>query len=118
MRTFLQKLHFALSGIGFLVRNERHFQYHIISAFSVLILGVFFSITQWEWLFILSALFLVLLTEAFNTTIEKICDEITLEHKESIKRIKDISAGAVLLAVIYSLVIGSIIFLPKVTSLF
>jgi diacylglycerol kinase len=79
---------------------------------------VFFSITQWEWLFILSALFLVLLTEAFNTTIEKICDEITLEHKESIKRIKDISAGAVLLAAIYSLVIGSIIFLPKVTSLF
>jgi undecaprenol kinase len=118
MRTFLQKLNFALSGIGFLVRNERHFQYHLISAFSVLVLGVFFSLTQWEWLFVLSALFLVLLTEAFNTAIEKVCDEVTLEHKESIKRIKDISAGAVLLAAIYSLVIGSIIFLPKVTSLF
>lgn len=61
---------------------------------------------------------MVLLTEAFNTTIEKICDEITLEHKESIKRIKDISAGAVLLAATYSIVVGLIIYLPKVTTLF
>jgi undecaprenol kinase len=79
---------------------------------------VFFSLTQWEWLFVLSALFLVLLTEAFNTAIEKVCDEVTLERKESIKRIKDISAGAVLLAAIYSIVVGTVIFLPKVTSLF
>jgi diacylglycerol kinase len=117
MRTFLQKLNYALSGIGFLVRNERHFQYHLISAFSVIILGVFFSLTGWEWLFVSSALFLVLLTEAFNTAIEKICNEITLEHKESIKRIKDISAGAVLIAAIFSIVVGLLIFIPKVMTL-
>jgi undecaprenol kinase len=117
MRTFLQKLNFALSGIGFLVRNERHFQYHIASAISVLMLGVFFSLTKWEWLFVSSALFLVLLTEAFNTAIEKICDEVTLEQKESIKRIKDISAGAVLLAAIYSVIVGLIIFIPKMITL-
>jgi len=61
---------------------------------------------------------IVLCFEIINSAIEKLCDLVMPEHHAVIKKVKDMSASAVLLAAIISFIIGCIIFLPKVISLF
>ena len=60
---------------------------------------------------------IVLCLEMVNSAIEQLCNMVTKEFHPSIGKIKDISAGAVLLASILSFVIGCFIFLPKIISL-
>ena len=57
---------------------------------------------------------LVWATELINTVIEKIMDLISVEKNPQIKIIKDMSAAAVLVASITALIIGCIVFIPKI----
>lgn len=116
MRSFFRNLMFALNGIRLTVSSERHFQYHLVASTLVITAGLMLSISSIEWLFVSSAVFFVLTAEIFNTAIEKLCNEVTTERKASIKIIKDTAAGAVLISVFYSLIIGTVIFLPKILS--
>jgi diacylglycerol kinase len=56
---------------------------------------------------------LVWVTEILNTCIEKAMDVITIEHHPQIKIIKDLAAGAVLIAALVAVIVGSFIFIPK-----
>ena len=56
--------------------------------------------------------------EMVNTAIENICDRITKEEDNAIRKIKDISAGAVLTLSICSVIVAMIIFIPKMPFLF
>lgn len=72
--------------------------------------GFYFSITATEWCIILLAIGLVLGLEMINTSIESLVDLVTLERKPLAGKIKDIAAGAVLVASVIALIIGVIIF--------
>lgn len=117
MIKFFSSVRFALKGISHLVRSERNFQIHIVVLSIVCGLGVFFSIEQMEWIavFLISAL--VLLAEGLNTAFEKLCDHLHPEIHYNIRKIKDIAAGSVLLTSIFALIIGVLIFLPKILDL-
>lgn len=78
----------------------------------VVILGFVLSLNKTDWLWILLAIALVIISEMANTAIEKICDKISPERDADIKVIKDISAGFVLVAAIFALLVGAIIFTP------
>lgn len=69
-------------------------------------------------MFQMIAISIVLVAEAMNTAIEKISDFIHPEYHDKIKVIKDIAAGAVGIAALISLIIGGIIYLPKIALLF
>ena len=105
---------FAFSGIINALKNETHLQLQLLIALFVIVLAFFFSITKFEWLILLSCISLVLALEMLNSAIEKLCDVYTKEQDPRIKYIKDVCAGAVLIAAIFSLIIGLIIFLPYV----
>lgn len=92
---------FAFQGIYYLMRKERNFQWHLAALVVVTVAGVYFTISCNEWLSILLISALVLSLEAVNTAIEKLCDLYSLEQNATIKVIKDISAGAVLLSLIH-----------------
>lgn len=77
---------------------------------TVIVAGFFFKITEIEWLIVLLASALVLSLEALNSAIERVCDLYSEEKNLKIKVIKDISAGAVLIAAIFALAIGVIVF--------
>ena len=117
MIKFFSSVRFALKGISHLVRSERNFQIHIVVLSIVCGLGVFFSIEKMEWIavFLISAL--VLLAEGLNTAFEKLCDHLHPEIHYNIRKIKDIAAGSVLLTSILALIIGVLIFLPKILDL-
>lgn len=102
----------AINGVVEAIRNEKNIKIHILVAVSVFAVCVFLDLSLIEFLFVSSAIFLVLISEMFNTSIERLCDAVDSSHNEEIKIIKDISAGATLLSVVYSLIVAfGIVFL-------
>ncbi len=117
MKRFFKSFKFAIRGLFFAFLNEKNFQFHIFVALVVLILSFILKINQTEWIFIISAIFLVLISELINSAIEKSLNLIDNEYNKNIEIIKDISAGFVLLSALYAIIVGLLIFLPYLLKL-
>lgn len=114
---FLQSLRHALSGIVIAVKEERNMRTHLIMAGCVLMMAVLMQCTLWEWVVLLHCIFLVIIVEIVNTIAENVVDVMSQNSYYSwAKKIKDMAAGAVLLASIYSVIVALVIFLPKLLS--
>ena len=103
----------AFAGIGYFFANDRNGRIHLAITLTVLAAGLAFQILPIEWIVILLCIALVISLEMLNSALEKLCDMVQPNYHATIKVIKDVSAGAVLVATIISVVIGIIIFLPK-----
>lgn len=101
---------FALKGILELLRNERNFKIEVLAVLINVILVVLLNVEARDTAIILLVCFAVLSAEAFNTAIEKICDKIQPEYDIQIGKIKDISAGAVLLLTFCAAITGVLVY--------
>ncbi len=108
----------AFRGIWFVVRTQRNFHIHLIAAITVVIFGFWLKINSQEWLAVIITIFVVISAEAFNTAIEKLVDMVSPEYNKLAGLVKDIAAGAVLLTAIMAVIVGCVIFLPKLIALF
>lgn len=115
---FIQSLQYALTGIATFFRHETNGQIQLCAAIIAVILGWMLQIDIMEWLVVVLCIIVVLTLEMINTAIEKLCDIVHPGYHPQIKIIKDIAAGAVLMAAIGSVIAGAIIFLPKIISFF
>jgi undecaprenol kinase len=106
-------LRFAISGIFYVMKSERNFRIHLVFTFLVLLFGLYFGLSKMEWLFVFIAIGFVLVAEMFNSVIEVLVDHFFSEYHPIAGRVKDISAGGVLLAAFTASIIGLFIFLPK-----
>lgn len=104
----------ALNGIQFFIRFEHNAWIHLFALVFVVVLSICLNISKMEWVAIVFAIGLVFLVEGINTAIEKLADSVSLEENEHIKKAKDISAGAVLIAAITAVIIGLLILLPHI----
>lgn len=104
----------AFKGLYVLITSERHVIVHVIIMALVIIAGFILNISNIEWLVLCLTFGLVICFEAINTAIEKLCDTLHPDYNPSIGKVKDIAAGAVLFAAILAVVIGCIIFIPKI----
>ncbi|TPR13866.1 diacylglycerol kinase family protein [Apilactobacillus timberlakei] len=103
----------ALQGIITLIKDERNFRFHLFSSLVVIIFSFYLKINLNEWLWILLALFLVLLSETINTIVETVVDLFVGDKYNNLaKKSKDVAAGGVLIASLFSILVGLIIFLP------
>jgi undecaprenol kinase len=109
---------YALQGVKYCLCFEKNFRVQLCIAILTFTGGFYFRISSHEWLTILFCSTLVLSLEMINTTIEKLSNEISQSIHPVIKQVKDVAAGAVLLSSIISFIVGIIIFLPKIKSLF
>lgn len=105
---------FAFNGIVFCFQKETNFKIHLFFAAVVVLMGINFHISTTEWLAIAVCTGFVLAMELLNTAVEKLCDVVHPAIHPQIKKVKDISAGAVLLTAVASAVAGTVIFLPKI----
>ncbi len=105
---------FAFNGIKICFTSETNFKIHVLLAAVAILLGIVFGVSTNEWLIIIFCIAFVISMEMINTAIEKLCDVVNKDIHPAIKKIKDIAAGAVLVAAGSSFVMGSIIFLPKI----
>ena len=78
--------------------------------------SIYFRLSAEEWRWIILAIALVWLAEAFNTAVERLGDAITTEPNEFLKYAKDVSAAAVLVAAVTSTLIGLTIFVPRLVG--
>ena len=108
----------AFNGLGFFLRNESNAWIHSVISIIVIIAALIFPISLMEWVALLLCIGGVFSAEAFNTSIECLCDLKGREPDPNIKIVKDVSAGAVLIMAIISVVIGMIIFLPHILEWF
>jgi diacylglycerol kinase len=107
----------AFNGLKDCFLHEKNFRIQYILAILVVIAGIFFSLSATEWMIILLSFAVVLSFEIINSAIEKLCDLVSPDFNLTIKKVKDMSASAVLLSAIISFIIGCIIFLPKIFAL-
>lgn len=113
----LKSFVFAWRGIIDFFRTEHNAQIHLAVTIIVIVLSIFFRVNKTETIAIIFSVAMVWVTEMVNTTIEKTMDFISLQKHPQIKVIKDLSAGAVLIASLAAVVVGCIIFIPKILLL-
>jgi len=104
----------AFNGIYIALKSEWNLRFHFFIAIIVITLATIlkFSILEFSVLFL--TIGIVISIEMVNTSIEEICNYIQPEKHELIKKIKDISAGAVLFSSIIAIIVGMALFLPKI----
>lgn len=110
----LKSISFAVRGAVKLITTEHSIMVQFTIALFMTIIGFLFDISNIEWLFQILAIGIVMSVEGLNTAIEKIADFIHPEYHERIGFIKDISAGAVFFAATMAIIIGLIIYVPKI----
>lgn len=108
---------FAWRGLRMLVRNEHNARLHLAATLSVVAAGLLLQVSAGDWRWLLLAIALVWLAEAFNTAIEELCDRIEPDFDEVIGRIKDVAAAAVLVASATAAGIGLLTLGPPALSL-
>ena len=116
-RSIIDSFNFAVSGIILSIKTERNMLIHYIIAILVLLASLFFDFSRMEFLILLFATTLVIVMELMNTAIEKTVDMITEEYHPLAKLVKDISAGAVLIAAINALLVAYLLFFDRLNSL-
>lgn len=94
----IQSIGHAVAGVAYMVRTQHSAWFHIVVAALVFGLSGFARISAADWRWILMAIFLIWVAEALNTAIEVLCDLVSPSYSLAIKRVKDVGAGAVLLA--------------------
>lgn len=112
MKKFIKAISFALQGMKQFFSHDRNGQIQTVIGITAITLGCIVSISSYQWVLVLFCIGLVISLEMINSAIERYCDLVTMDFHPRIKIIKDVAAGAVLVASITSLVIGLIIFIP------
>jgi diacylglycerol kinase len=114
----LKSANHAWRGIGILIRTSHNAWGHIVFGLLAVYLGFLLKISSIEWVLIIFAIGLVIITEAVNTAIEIDINLTSPDYHPYARDTKDVAAGAVLLMIIIAVIVGMIIFLPKILVLF
>lgn len=109
---------YAFEGIKTALKNEPNLRIHIFVAIVAISTGAILELNKLEWLILAFTIFYVISLELLNTVLESIVDLVSPEVKDSAKIAKDVSATIVLLAAIMSVIVGVVLFLPKILNLF
>jgi len=110
----LRSFKYAARGMFLLIKTEHSVMVQFVIAMMMTILGFMLEISSIEWMFQFLAIGLVLVAESVNTAIEKLADFIHPKFHKDIGFIKDISAAAPAFAALIAVIIGFIIYLPKI----
>lgn len=118
LKRFFQSFGYAFIGIFTVYKTEQNILIHTIFTILVTILGFYLKISNIEWCILVLVISLVIALEIINTSIEYAIDMAMPNIHPMAKMAKDAASGAVLVSAIGSIIIGLIIFLPKILSLF
>jgi rRNA maturation RNase YbeY len=113
----IDSLRNAAEGLLTALKTERNLRIHITLCVFALGLGIFLRITLTDWAILVLVISAVFMAEFFNTAMEYILNFAAPEKNELVRKAKDISAAAVLIVAIASLIIGALIFLPGLFAL-
>lgn len=110
----IKSIGFAIKGAIYLLKTEASIKVQFAIAIIITILGFYFNISKTEWIAQVLAIGMVMGIEGINSGIEEIADFIHPEKHNKIGLIKDISAGAVFFTSFFAIIVGLIIYIPKI----
>lgn len=108
---------YAIQGIKTAYRNEPNLRVHTFFAILALTLAILLKLNPLEWIILAFTIFYVITLELFNTVLESLVNLVSPEIKPYAKIAKDVAAACVLLGAILSVIVGLILFLPKIIHL-
>ena len=117
-RKFKESLSFALAGIAYTWKTQRNFRLHVMFGSLAVVASLLLRISYLEVLLIASAIFFVLVMELLNTALESTVDLVTTEYHPLACIAKNIGAAAVLLAALFALAVGAVIFGRRIVNFF
>ena len=113
IRSRLKSFSHAIAGIRQFVWQEHNARIHLVATVAVIIVAWYLRVTRTEAAILAAVTGLVWVAEILNTCVEKLANLITRERHPEIKIIKDLAAGAVLVAAAIAVITGLLIFIPK-----
>ena len=108
----LRSFRYAFRGIAMMLRSQHNAWIHLGATTSVIVAGLAFSLSRFEWCAIVMAVVGVWMAEALNTAFEFLCDVASPQFHAMVKHAKDVAAGAVLICAIGAVAVGALIFWP------
>lgn len=118
MRRHAISVHYALQGLVHAIKTQPNFVIHLVVSVLVVLAGLYFKISNYEWIILVLVIGLGLAIELVNTSIESAVDLVTKKWRRLAKIAKDTASAAMLVYALSASIIGLIIFLPKIWKLF
>jgi len=115
-RRVVRSFGYAFEGLGLMVRTQPNFVVHLAAAVVALAVSVLLRLSLLEIAVVVVTIALVLVVECVNTALESLCDLVSPEVHPLVKRAKDISAAAVLLAATGAVFVAALLFVPHVVK--
>ncbi len=112
-----KSFYYAFQGLKTAVINEPNMRVHLIAAFLAIILGSILQLNKYEWLLLSMVIFFVITLELLNTVLEAIVNLVSPTVEPYAKVAKDVSAACVLMAAILSVIVGAVLFIPRIIAL-
>ncbi|MFL1012927.1 diacylglycerol kinase family protein [Flavisericum labens] len=110
----IKSVGYAFKGAVLLLKTEPSIKIQFVIGLVVTAAGFYFDISSSEWTIQILAIALVMSIEGANTAIEEIANFIHPDYNIKIGKIKDIAAGAVFIASFFAVIVGLIIYFPKI----
>jgi diacylglycerol kinase (ATP) len=117
MKKLIRSFGFAFNGLGYAAKTQLNFRVHLVASLLAIFMGYALHIAVNEWQWIILCIAVVLMAELFNTALEFLVDLVSPDYNELAGHVKDIGAGAVVIAALFAVITGAIIFLPKLLLL-
>jgi diacylglycerol kinase len=108
---------YAWNGLKTATKNEPNFRIHLTFASTALIMAILLRFKIQEWLLLLFTISFVLILELFNTAMESIVNLVSPEIRDQAKIAKDVSAAAVLIGAMMAIIVGFVLFYPKLIAI-
>lgn len=115
-RSHVISFYHAWNGIVYALKTQPNFRFHFATAALVIAAGFFFKVSTIEWVVIGFTIMTVMVAETINTAIESVVDLLTDKYHLDAKRAKDVSAGMVLISVVFAVFVGTLIFYPHINA--
>ena len=109
----IKTFNYAIDGIIYTLKSQRNMKIHYAIAILVLFLTLFLNLSRIEIIAVFFSISLVILSEMFNTAIEKTVDLVTTEYNPLAKIAKDVAAGAVLVSALNSIMVAYLVFFDR-----
>lgn len=113
-----KSFYYAFQGLKTAILNEPNMRVHIVATALAISLGIVLEINNYEWLLLACVIFFVITLELLNTVLEAIVNLVSPDVEPYAKVAKDVSAACVLMAALLSLIVGGVLFIPKLIPLF
>jgi len=111
-RSIVESFRFAFSGLWYALRTQRNTRIHLSIAVGAVVLGLWLALSPTQWAVLVLTIGFVLVSEMLNTVAEVLVDLVSPGYHPLAKVVKDVTAGAVLLAAIISVIVGLLVLGP------